>query len=441
MTGQHPAPSASPDGYIGLDLGTSGVRGIAIDDRRHQLAEAITDLPAPHRTGGGVSEQAPLIWWDSVIRVLSELAAQLPEHRIRALAVDGTSSTLLLCTRDGHPLTPGLMYNDSRSRGMLGSIAEVAPASSPVHSATSSLAKLLFLHQQEISRDYLALHQADWILGKLSGRFGLSDENNCLKLGYDPLERRWPDWFSQLDLPPSCLPEVHPPGTLIGRLTDQVSSLTGLSGCVRVATGTTDSNAATLAAGASEIGDAVTSLGSTLVLKILSDRPVNAPEYGVYSHRLGDRWLVGGASNSGGAVLAAHFDAEEVHRLSSAMHPDRLTGLDYYPLLQPGERFPVNDPDHPPRLQPEAGSRLGFFQGILEGIAQIEKQGYELLHQLGAPRPHRVISIGGGAANQPWRKIRQALLGIPVTCASQSQAAYGAALLALQACESMFDAR
>ncbi len=87
-------------------------------------------------------------------------------------------------------------------------------------------------------------------------------------------------------------------------------------------TGTTDSNAATLAAGASEIGDAVTSLGSTLVLKILSDRPVNAPQYGVYSHRLGDHWLVGGASNSGGAVTAAHFTPEEMRRLSTEMNPE-----------------------------------------------------------------------------------------------------------------------
>jgi sugar (pentulose or hexulose) kinase len=218
-------------------------------------------------------------------------------------------------------------------------------------------------------------------------------------------------------------------------LTDQVSRLTGLPGCIRVVTGTTDSNAATLAAGAQEIGDAVTSLGSTLVLKILSDRPVNAPEYGVYSHRLGDRWLVGGASNSGGAVIAAHFNPEEIARLTAEMQPDQPTGLDYYPLLRPGERFPINDPDYPPRLQPEAGNRLEFFQGILEGIASIEKRGYEMLHQLGAPRPTRVISIGGGAANEPWRLFRQTLLGVPVTRATQSQAAYGTALLALQGCE------
>jgi sugar (pentulose or hexulose) kinase len=75
-----------------------------------------------------------------------------------------------------------------------------------------------------------------------------------------------------------------------------------------------------------------------------------------------------------------------------------------------------------------------FFQGILEGIARIEKKGYALLHQLGAPKPSRVISIGGGAVNEPWRQMREQLLGVPVSRAEHTQAAYGTALLALQGC-------
>jgi sugar (pentulose or hexulose) kinase len=203
---------------------------------------------------------------------------------------------------------------------------------------------------------------------------------------------------------------------------------------MRLVTGTTDSNAATLAAGATRAGDGVTSLGSTLVLKILSNREINAPEYGIYSHRLGDQWLVGGASNSGGAVAAAYFTQEQIRFMSQGLDPDRPTGLDYYPLLQTGERFPVNDPDYPPRLTPRPKNDMEFFQGILEGIAQIEKQGYQLLHQLGAPAPTRVISIGGGAVNEPWRLMRERLLGVPVSRAAHAQAAYGTALLALQAC-------
>jgi sugar (pentulose or hexulose) kinase len=197
-----------------------------------------------------------------------------------------------------------------------------------------------------------------------------------------------------------------------------------------IVAGTTDSTAAFLATGADRIGQAVTSLGSTLVLKVLAERPVFAPAYGVYSHRLGERWLVGGASNSGGAVLRQFFSDAQLHALESQLHPETLTGLDYYPLPSCGERFPLNDPALPPRLEPRPADAAQFLQGLLEGIARIERRGYEVLHSLGAPYPSEVISIGGGAINAAWRQIRARMLGVPVHLAQQQDAAYGAALLA-----------
>ncbi len=115
------------------------------------------------------------------------------------------------------------------------------------------------------------------------------------------------------------------------------------------------------------------------------------------------------------------------------MKPDQPTGLDYYPLLQPGERFPVNDPNYPPRLLPRANNRLEFFQGILEGIAHIEKQGYELLAAAGrSPTQADHLHRRRRRRMNPGGKSARDLLGVPVTRATQSQAAYGAALLALQ---------
>ena len=85
--------------------------------------------------------------------------------------------------------------------------------------------------------------------------------------------------------------------------------------CV-VCAGTTDSIAAFIASGASSTGEAVTSLGSTLVLKLLSRTRVDNSQYGIYSHRFGDLWLTGGASNTGGAVLKQFFSNEELENLS-----------------------------------------------------------------------------------------------------------------------------
>ncbi len=418
------------DAFIGIDLGTSGCRGVAIDAEGGLLAEHSRPLPPSRREATGDSRQDPGDWWAAVAQILIRLGRSCRSAHIRAIAVDGTSSTLLLSDPEGNPLTPGLMYDDTRSGVMLPELKRHAPPDSPVLSASSSLAKLLYLGREHKQSSYHALHQADWILGRLSGRFPLSDEHNVLKLGYDPVQRRWPEWMAALSLPAGVLPRVHPAGTGVGRITPEVARACGLSQQIRIVTGTTDSNAAFIATGAYRIGDAVTSLGSTLVLKILSERPVFAAEYGVYSHRLGDRWLVSGASNSGGAVCRAFFSDREMARLTPELRPDEPTGLDYYPLTRPGERFPLNDSALAPRMSPRPAEPARFFQAILEGIARIEQTGYRRLQSLGAPEPRRVISIGGGAVNEPWRRMREKALGVPVLRAEHQEAAYGAALLA-----------
>ncbi|MEW8027626.1 MAG: FGGY-family carbohydrate kinase [Candidatus Thiodiazotropha sp.] len=418
--------------YIGIDLGTSGCRAVAIDDAETIRISASRPLPSPETPQPHQSQQDPEIWWQTLVEVLTEIGRACDDNTIAAIAVDGTSSSLLLSDQQGKPLTPALMYNDSRSMEQLSFLKTIAPEGSPVLSASSSLAKLLHLRQNLSTDRYLVRHQADWILGRLCGDYRYSDENNVLKLGYDPIRRQWPRWLDKLQVDGDVLPKVVPGATRIGELCRQAAEATSLPQGIPIVAGTTDGNAAFLATRANEIGEAVSSLGSTLVLKILSDKPVFAAEFGVYSHRLGDRWLVSGASNSGGAVLASYFSNEEMARMTPDLQPDQPTGLDYYPLLSPGERFPLNDAGYQPRLQPRPADDRRFFQGMLEGIATIEATGYGLLRQLGAPKPRCVYSIGGGALNEAWRRIRQRRLSVPVITASQQEAAFGTALLAMR---------
>ncbi|KXZ44544.1 hypothetical protein GPECTOR_65g162 [Gonium pectorale] len=177
---------------------------------------------------------------------------------------------------------------------------------------------------------------------------------------------------------------------------------------------------------------AVTSLGSTLAVKLLSTTRVDDAAYGIYSHRLGDVWLVGGASNTGGAVLRRFFSDVQLRELTQALEPERPTGLDYYPLLSPGERFPVADPDLQPRMSPRPEDDAVFLQGLLEGMASVEAAAYRRLAEMGASPLQEVLTAGGGAANPKWTLIRQRLLGVPVRAAEQGEACYGAALLARQ---------
>ena len=415
--------------FVGIDIGTSGCRGCAINQQAQVLAEHHIALPSPKRHGVEV-EQAPLLWWEALTQVLIHLRDVLA-YPITAISIDGTSATLLLVDKQGMPLGPALMYNDARAQQEAEQIALIAPRNSGAHGATSSLAKLLWLLDNTQPQGvWYALHQADWLAGKLTGQFKRSDVNNCLKMGYDVVANTWPAWISTFGLAKTYLPHVQPPGTLIAPIKPNVAKQLGLSPETQIISGTTDSIAAFLATGAHNVGDAVTSLGSTLALKIISPIPVFSAKQGIYSHRLGDKWLAGGASNTGGAVLLKYFTSAALEAMTPQLNPAKPTQLDYYPLVSMGERFPSADPNLKPRLEPRPTNDVVFFQGLLESMARIEAEGYQCLQRLGAPYPTNLYTVGGGAKNRGWTQIRQQALQVSFQKPQQIQAAYGAALLA-----------
>jgi 7-cyano-7-deazaguanine reductase len=424
-----PKPSRPEPIYVGIDLGSTGCRLVAINAKREQVAHTEAPLPASLRNEEQVT-QDPTRWWKAVSDGLNALLGQIDPQAVRAIAVDGTSGTVLLTDAKGNPLTPAIMYDDQRAVDQAERIAAVADANSGAQGATSALAKLLWMQDKGLDRRAThLLHQADWIAGKLLGSFGQSDYNNALKLGYDPAKLKWPDWLNELAINRALLPKVRVPGESLGKISAETAKAFGLHAETEIMAGTTDGVASFLACGATRPGEGVTALGTTLVLKLLSSKPVFAPEYGVYSHRLGKFWLAGGASNTGGAVLLQYFKVEQMREMSTMLDADTPTGLEYYPLPDVGERFPVNDPTMVAQLEPLPGNTVTFFQGMLEGIARIEAMGYQLLQQLGGPKLVAVWTTGGGAQNAAWERIRTRTLGVPTRKAA-AVAAYGTALLA-----------
>ncbi|MEO0986013.1 MAG: FGGY-family carbohydrate kinase [Cyanobacteria bacterium J06639_14] len=411
----------------GLDFGTSGARITVIDDAATVVAH--------NQIAYALSLQSDLsnLWLTTLAELLQTLPAAI-RQTLDAIAINGTSATVLLCDATGQPLTDPLIYNDDRGQAYRALLETLMPAGSPALSATSSLVKLLWwqanLAPAIFQQAQFLMHQADWLAFHLHGKPGLSDYHNALKLGYDVGELAYPQVVTNLGLT-ALLPKVQAPGSLIGPILPKASQRYGISSACLIFAGTTDSIAAFLASGASDPGDAVTSLGSTLVLKLLSKTRVDDSRYGIYSHRLGDLWLVGGASNTGGAVLKHYFTDEQLRELSLKIPRDRPSGLDYYPLTKPGERFPINDPDFQPRMTPHPSTPERFLHGLLEGIAQIEAQGYQLLQSLGATPLSNVFTAGGGAHNATWTSIRQQWLPVPLSQAISTEAALGTAKLAL----------
>lgn len=416
--------------FLGIDVGTGGVRACVIEGDETILASAHAAMAAPERDGANV-RQEPRVWWQALEAALDDLSGQIDLGRVAALAVDGTSGTILLADETGAPLAPARLYNDQGAVAEGRRIDQVAPEDSMARGTGGTLARLLaLLDEVGPGRARYALHQADWIAARLTGRFGLSDYNNCLKLGFDAAAEAWPGWMAELGFDQALLPEVAAPGGALATVSAESAQRFGLSPDCRVLRGTTDGNAAFLAAGDFGPGVAVTSLGSTLTVKLVSEAPVFAPAYGVYSHRLLGHWLAGGASNSGGAAIARFFTPERIAALTPALEPERPTGLAYYPLPAPGERFPLADPAKQPVFEPRPDDDAVFLQAILEGIARIEKEAYDRLAALGATPARRVISVGRGAANAGWTRIRARVLNLPVTTAPVTEAAFGAARLA-----------
>jgi len=411
------------DVVLGIDIGTSGVRIVASHRNGALAAMSKAPIVAPIQNTGR-SLQDPAIWWQAVEQAFSLL--DLKSLNVLALAVDGTSGTILAVDKSGDPLGLASMYNDLAERADVDKVLAVAPMETAARGSSSPLARALSM-QKGATR---ILHQADWLAGQFSGRFDVSDENNALKSGYDPVARIWPSWIAGTGFDVGLFPKVVPAGTATGTILPGIAEKFGLSKTATIVAGTTDGCAAFLASGASDPGDGVTSLGTTLTLKLLSDHPVVSSEYGVYSHRIADQWLAGGASNSGGGVLRRYFSSEDIARLTELVDPNVSTGLDYYPLAQAGERFPIADPNFAPRLTPRPSDDRVFFQAMLEGIANVEQRGYRRLAELGATPLKSIRSVGGGAANGPWTRIRLKALGVAAKPSASEHAAMGTARLA-----------
>jgi D-ribulokinase len=409
--------------FLGLDFGTSGARACVIDNGKAIVWERCVAYP-------DIAAQNPLDWRVALHALLSELPEDIAA-RLQGLAIDGTSGTVLLCDAELEPISPALLYHDNRARQQAEQLMAITPDSHIVCTATSGLAKFLWLTQQyDISPAAYFLHQTDWLTALLSGKPGISDYHNALKTGYDVEHLCWPEWM--MALPHAhLLPQVLAPGKIMGPIQPDLAAHFGIHPQCAIHAGTTDSIAAFIAADVHDTGVGVTSLGTTLVLKQLSAIRIDAPEYGVYSHRYGNMWLVGGASNAGAGVLRHYFDDNCLAALSAQINPLQDIPLDYYPLTRIGERFPVNDAQLAPRLEPRPGSDVEFLHGMLQGLAHIEAAGYAKLADLGAPALKRVVTTGGGARNIEWREMRARLLGAPISTAAHCEAAYGSALLCL----------
>ena len=452
---------------LGIDIGTSGVRGCLVSvpkdtdmsDEKYLetiLYESSIAMPISQKSSvEGSSMQDPLIWTTAFETLFTALATSPYFKDVQHIVADATSSTVLLCSSQGKALTDALMYNDQQAKSQALQIKNIIDQEKCTTAATgpnSTLAKCLLLIEQLGAKQINSsrqtnvhiCHQIDWFNYWLTGELGMTDENNALKLGYDSIKQAWPSWVSECLMQKSnsaglliTLPKVHKPGEVLACISTAFSKKWTLNPKTKVHAGTTDSVAGFLASGAQHIGDGVSSLGSTLAVKLISEKPIFNVKFGVYSHRLGDQWLVGGASNSGGAVLLHYFDLDEIKQRVSILEQPRERLIwqnqdnpDYYPLSKTGERFPIANPALLARL-PKRNANASdteknqFLLNLLQGLANVEQLCYQQLEALGAAPLKRLYSVGGGTRNRVWMAHRKMYLNTLFTQADSLDAAFG----------------
>jgi xylulokinase len=421
---------------LGIDVGTSGVRSLAATAEGDVLAEArapLIDLPA----AGSAHEQDASAWWRALCHTIKELHESLEaggrRARIMGIAVTSTSGSLVLVDAQGEPLRPAMLYDDGRAGAVASELNQRLPPGHVQTNASYSLAKALWVRQHEPSvweRAAYILHPADWLSAKLTGHLGISDYSNALKLGYDQEKSEWTAAVGLADIPASMLPKVVAPGDQVGVVSAPARDETGLAAGVPVLAGASDGLASLIGSGASEAGHANTTLGTTLVWKVLTPtKPRLGP--GMYCHHLPNHlWVPGAASNTGPGRLQieeASVPPAEMDRRAAAHLP---TAIHCYLLGARGERFPFLNPQAMTFFDGHPATPIEGYAAQLQSLACVERWGYERLEACGVTVGRDVFSAGSAAESPVLSQLRANLLNRTVVRCANPTASFGAAILA-----------
>lgn len=421
--------------FIGIDVGTSGIRVIALDTEGSILAQAESPLER-ERAQGAIHEQDTEHWWTLTCLLIQKVCSQVhtttDKCSIRAISVASTSGTLVLTDRDGTAVRPAIMYDDLRAAEQADLLNSRFENGSARWNGASSVCKVLWVRDHEYSvwqTVHRILSPADWLMGRLSGFYNFSDYSNSLKLGYDFESAAWNPVIDSAGIRETMLPMIVAPGTSIATVSPQAASATGLPETCSVVAGATDGMTSLIASGAKSPGDSNTTLGTTLVWKTLSlEKPLLSN--GIYAHRhpLG-LWAPGAASNTGpGAITGAAAEDCEASDIQAAKHLP--IAISCYPVARRSERFPFVSSYASTFFNPEPQDTSEAHAAQLQGLAFAEKWGYELISANGIDLSGPVYSTGSASRSRVFSELRANVLNKPVIRCQSASAALGAAILA-----------
>jgi len=430
--------------FIGLDLGTSHLKGIVIDDAQNVCAEASVSLSLM-RPKNGWSEQNPQDWLDATENVMASLANKVNLKKVNAIGLSGQMHGATLLDKNDNVLRPCILWNDTRSaeeasyldsktifRNLTGNIVFpgfTAPKLAWVHkhepNIFAKISKVL------LPKDYLRL----WLCGEYVAE--MSDAAGTSWL--DVKRRDWSDaLLAETDLDRSQMPTLIEGCEISGVLKKTHASKWGLPHGVIIAGGGGDNAASAIGVGVVKAGDAFVSLGTSGVLFAASDeyQPDAASAVHTFCHALPNTWHQMGvilaatdAMNWFGQVLNSSAQ-EMTNDLGVLKAPSKTLFLPYLG----GERTPHNDAqirasfinlDH-------NADRQAMIRAVIEGVAFAFRDCFDALSSTGT-KINQLVAVGGGAKSEYWVQAIATALGLPISIpvAGDYGGAFGAARLGM----------
>ncbi len=447
--------------FLGVDIGTSGTKTLAINEQGRILAESTALYPAYHPQPLW-SEQDPEDWWQATIKTIRAVVkqAKLKPADVRAIGLSGQMHGSVFLDKHNQVVRRALLWNDQRTAAECAEIEQRAGGRRQLIKLVANPAltgftapKILWLRNHEpknFAKTVKVLLPKDDIRRRLTGEFAtdVSDASGMLLL--DVAKRDWSKpLLSKLELDSSLFAKCYESEQITGNLTREAAAQLGLSTDCVVVGGAGDCAAGAVGNGIVSKGTLSTSIGTSGVMFVHSDTMEFDPagRLHTFCHAVNGKWHMMGVSLSGGGCLQwfrnqlcqAEIAAAKKTKVDPYVAltaeaesvPPGSDGLFFLPYLS-GERTPHADPDARAcfiGLTLKHG-RGHMVRAVMEGVGYAMRDSLAIIREMGVP-VKQIRASGGGSRSPLWRQIQADVFGQKVVTTNAEQGpAYGVALLA-----------
>ena len=440
--------------FLGLDVGTSGVKAILVSPRGAVAASATTPLtlstPRP-----GWAEQDPAAWWDACLASIHAVRRARPDGVVAAVGVSGQMHSSVFLDRSGDVIRPALLWCDGRTTAECAEITEAVGGEERLRGLACNpalegftLPKVLWLRNHEpeaYARLATVMLPKDYIRFRLTGVLATDPSDASATLMYDTAKLRWSDEILKaVGVSRSIVPEVGGSAEVLGRITAEAASVTALPPGTPVVGGGADNACGAVGVGATLPGEVVSSWGTSGTVLAPTAEPRVDPKLRAHTfcHVVPGSWYMMGVVLSAGGAFSWYRDqfareftdpgvaAKALDAEAASVRPG-ADGVTFLPYLQ-GERTPHRDAAARGALLglSLAHTRAHVTRAVLEGVCFALRDSLTILQELGLSPSHLLLT-GGGAKSPFLRQLQAEVFGLPVTTVNREEGpAYGAALLA-----------